>query len=55
MGIPDIAQIPIENLGSRTLADARQELQISTDLLRSFYHQEKQSIRNSLESGRLPR
>jgi hypothetical protein len=54
MGIPDIAQIPIENLGSRSLADARQELQISTDLLRSFYHQEKQSIRNSLESGRLP-
>jgi hypothetical protein len=54
MGIPDIAQIPIENLGGRSLADVRQELQISTDLLKSFYHQEKQSIRNSLESGRLP-
>jgi hypothetical protein len=54
MGIPDIAQIPIENLGGRTLGHARRELQISTDLLRSFYHQEKQSIRNSLESGRLP-
>jgi hypothetical protein len=54
MGIPDIAQIPIENLGGRSLADVRQELQISTDLLKSFYHQEKQSIRHSLESGRLP-
>lgn len=54
MGIPDIALIPIENLGGRSLADARQELQISTDLLRSFYQQEKHSIRNSLESGRLP-
>ena len=54
MGIPDIAQIPIENLGGWTLGHARRELQISTDLLRSFYHQEKQSIRNSLESGRLP-
>jgi hypothetical protein len=54
MGIPDIAQIPIENLGGRSLADVRQELQISTDLLKSLYHQEKQSIRNSLESGRLP-
>ena len=54
MGIPDIAKIPIENLGGWTLGHARRELQISTDLLRSFYHQEKQSIRNSLESGRLP-
>lgn len=54
MGIPDIAQIPIENLGGWTLGHARRELQISTDLLRSFYHQEKRSIRNSLESGRLP-
>jgi hypothetical protein len=46
MGIPDIAQIPIENLGGWTLEHARRELQISTDLLRSFYHHEKQSIRN---------
>ncbi|MCY3007804.1 MAG: hypothetical protein NTV29_17755 [Planctomycetota bacterium] len=54
MGIPDIAQIPIENLGGWTLGHARQELKISIDLLRNFYCQEKQTIRASLESGRLP-
>ena len=54
MGIPDIAQIPVENLGSFTVGHARQELKISEEKLREFYRQEKRLSPTSLESGRLP-
>jgi hypothetical protein len=55
MGIPDIAHIPIEELRSQSVGQARQELKISVEQLRQIYAQEKRLNPKSLESGRLPR
>lgn len=54
MGIPDIAHIPIEELRSQSVGQARQELKISVEQLREIYAQEKMLNPKSLESGRLP-
>ncbi|MFM7975449.1 MAG: hypothetical protein ACKO8U_10285, partial [Pirellula sp.] len=54
MGIPDIALIPIEELRSYSVGQARRELKINADELRKIYVQEKTLNPKSLESGRLP-
>jgi hypothetical protein len=54
MGIPDIAQVPIEELRSYSVGQAREELNISADQLKQIYLQEKALNPKSIESGRLP-
>jgi hypothetical protein len=54
IGVRDIANLPIETMKDKTLGELRRMLKISTAELRSFYHQEKELIPSTFESGRLP-
>jgi hypothetical protein len=53
MGVPDISQIPIEELTSQTVGSAREDLKLSVEQLRRIYAFEKNRNPSSIESGRL--
>ena len=54
IGIHDLADIPIEDIGPVKLGQVRADLRINTDFLRDSYRREKAILPDTIESGRLP-